>query len=77
MWILSPASLHQPLGSGRPGDRFCPLHSRAVLGEKLNKTELSGFQYSARGGSVKVRLAGDRVILGGHAVEVFSGKLLV
>jgi PhzF family phenazine biosynthesis protein len=46
-------------------------------GEKLNKTELSGFQCSFRGGSVKVKLAGDRVILGGHAVEIFSGKLLV
>jgi PhzF family phenazine biosynthesis protein len=46
-------------------------------GEKLKKTEVAGFQCSARGGSVKVTLAGDRVILGGHAVQVFSGQLLV
>ena len=46
-------------------------------GEKLGKTELAGFQCSERGGSVKVTLAGDRVILGGHAVEVFSGQLHV
>jgi PhzF family phenazine biosynthesis protein len=46
-------------------------------GEKLGKTEMTGFQCSARGGSVRVKLAGDRVILSGHAVHVFSGKLLV
>ena len=46
-------------------------------GAKLGKTELPGFQCSARGGSVKVTLAGDRVILGGHAVDIFSGLLHV
>lgn len=46
-------------------------------GEKLKKTSLVGFQCSARGGLVHVTLNGDRVILGGHAVHVFSGKLLV
>jgi PhzF family phenazine biosynthesis protein len=46
-------------------------------GEKLKKTNLVGFQCSARGGLVHVTLNGDRVILGGHAVHVFSGKLLV
>lgn len=46
-------------------------------GEKLKKTALMGFQCSARGGLVRVTLNGDRVILGGHAVHIFSGKLLV
>ncbi len=46
-------------------------------GEKLNRTEMTGFQCSARGGSVRMKLAGDRVILSGHAVHVFEGKLLV
>jgi PhzF family phenazine biosynthesis protein len=46
-------------------------------GEKLGKTEMVGFQCSARGGSVRVKLNGDRVILEGHAVPVFVGKLLV
>ena len=45
--------------------------------EKLKKTDMTGFQCSARGGSVRVKLAGDRVILSGHAVHVFSGTLLV
>jgi PhzF family phenazine biosynthesis protein len=46
-------------------------------GEKLKKIELNGFQCSARGGSVRVTLLGDRVLLAGHAVHVLSGKLLV
>jgi PhzF family phenazine biosynthesis protein len=46
-------------------------------GEKLNKTEMVGFQCSARGGLVRVSLNGDRVIIRGHAVHVFSGRLLV
>jgi len=46
-------------------------------GEKLKKTDMTGFQCSARGGSVRVQLSGDRVILAGHAVRVFSGTLLV
>jgi PhzF family phenazine biosynthesis protein len=45
-------------------------------GEKLKKAEMVGFQCSPRGGSVGVTLAGDRVILKGHAVHIFSGKLL-
>jgi PhzF family phenazine biosynthesis protein len=46
-------------------------------GDKLKKTSLVGFQCSARGGLVHVTLNGERVILGGHAVHVFFGKLLV
>lgn len=46
-------------------------------GEKLKKTELDGFQCSVRGGTVRVTLHGDRVILWGHAVHISSGQLLV
>jgi PhzF family phenazine biosynthesis protein len=45
-------------------------------GAQLGKTELTGYQASARGGVVQVRLAGDRVILGGQAVTVMTGELL-
>lgn len=45
-------------------------------GERMGKTELVGYQASTRGGVVKVRLAGDRVFLGGKAVTVFRGELL-
>jgi PhzF family phenazine biosynthesis protein len=43
---------------------------------KLGRAELRGYQASARGGLVQVRLAGDRVQLGGHAVTVMRGELL-
>jgi predicted PhzF superfamily epimerase YddE/YHI9 len=44
-------------------------------GERLGKAELTGFQASKRGGVVRVRVSGDRVILGGTAVTVFRGEL--
>jgi len=43
---------------------------------KLGKTVMSAYQASARGGEVRVRLNGDRVILGGDAVTVLRGSLL-
>jgi PhzF family phenazine biosynthesis protein len=45
--------------------------------KRLDKTEMVGFQASARGGIVHVRLLGERVILGGQAVLVFKGDLAV
>ncbi|MGE4188969.1 MAG: PhzF family phenazine biosynthesis protein, partial [Thermoanaerobaculia bacterium] len=44
-------------------------------GKKLGLSELSGFQASERGGVVRVRVAGDRVLLSGCAVTVLSGTL--
>jgi PhzF family phenazine biosynthesis protein len=43
---------------------------------KLNKTEFVGYQASARGGIVRVRLAGERVRLGGRSVTVLRGELI-
>lgn len=45
--------------------------------ERLGKTALRAHQVSARGGVVRVRVNGDRVVLGGTAVTVVSGELLV
>ena len=45
-------------------------------GEKLRKKEMTGYQASARGGVVRVTLAGERVLLGGQAVTVMTGELL-
>lgn len=42
---------------------------------RLGRGELTGFQASRRGGIVKVRVAGDRVVLGGQAVTVMRGEL--
>ncbi|NNC64789.1 MAG: PhzF family phenazine biosynthesis protein [Gammaproteobacteria bacterium] len=44
--------------------------------EQLGKTELTAFQASARGGTVQVRVAGDRVFLSGTAVTVLKGALV-
>jgi PhzF family phenazine biosynthesis protein len=46
-------------------------------GTKLGKVEMTGYQASARGGVVRVRLNGERVILGGQAVTVMQASLLV
>jgi len=44
---------------------------------RLGKSELVGHQVSARGGVVNVRVAGERVFLGGRAVTVLRGELTV
>jgi predicted PhzF superfamily epimerase YddE/YHI9 len=44
--------------------------------ERLGKSEFTAYQASARGGVVRVRVAGDRVILGGQAVTVLRGELV-
>ena len=45
-------------------------------GERLGKSRLVGHQVSARGGVVRVGLAGPRVRLAGRAVTVLRGDLL-
>ena len=42
---------------------------------RLGKTSMTGYQASARGGVVKVRVEGDRVVLIGQAVTVLRGEL--
>ncbi|MGA2274990.1 MAG: PhzF family phenazine biosynthesis protein [Bryobacteraceae bacterium] len=43
---------------------------------RLGKTEFTAYQASARGGVVRVRVNGDRVILGGQAVTVIRAELM-
>ncbi len=43
---------------------------------KLSRESLIGFQASARGGSVRCRPVGDRVVIGGRAVTVLEARLL-
>ena len=42
---------------------------------RLGRDELVGYQASKRGGTVRCRVDGDRVVLGGHAVTVTRGEL--
>jgi len=66
-------------GSGVPED---PVTGSAhcALGpfwqSRLGKRELVAYQASPRGGVVRVRVAGERVMLGGKAVTVLRGELL-
>lgn len=43
---------------------------------QLGKTQLMARQVSARGGTLRLKHNGDRVILGGQAVTVWQGELL-
>jgi len=66
-------------GSGVPED---PVTGSAhcALGpywqSRLGKSDFVAYQASPRGGVVRVRVAGDRVKLGGQAVTVLRGELL-
>jgi len=44
--------------------------------ERLGKNEMTAFQASERGGTVYVRVAGDRVFLSGQAVTVLTGIMV-
>jgi len=57
------------------GSAHCAL--TPFWSERLGKTEMVGYQASPRGGVVRVRLVGDRVKLGGRAVTVLRGELVV
>ena len=56
------------------GSAHCALGPYWV--ERLGKSEFTAYQASPRGGVVRVRLNGDRVILGGQAVTVMRGELV-
>lgn len=57
------------------GSAHCTL--APYWAERFQRPELVGFQASARGGTVQVRVAGDRVVLSGRAVTVSEVRLLV
>ena len=56
------------------GSAHCALGP--YWGVRLGKAEMLAYQASARGGVVRMRLAGDRVKLGGQAVTVLRGELV-
>jgi predicted PhzF superfamily epimerase YddE/YHI9 len=57
------------------GSAHC--HSGPFWSQRLGKSELLARQVSRREGVVRVRVAGERTILGGQAVTVFRGELAV
>ncbi len=56
------------------GSAHCAL--APYWAEKLGKQQLVAWQASRRGGLVRMKLSGPRVILAGQAVTVFRGELL-
>src|SRR5438046_1105395 len=56
------------------GSAHCAL--TPFWSERLQRTDMTAYQASPRGGVVRVRLAGDRVVLAGQAVTVVRGELL-
>jgi predicted PhzF superfamily epimerase YddE/YHI9 len=57
------------------GSAHCAL--AVYWGERLGRDELVGEQASARGGMVRMRRRGERVVLGGQAVTVSTVRLVV
>jgi predicted PhzF superfamily epimerase YddE/YHI9 len=57
------------------GSAHC--HSGPYWSGRLGKSELMAHQVSRREGVVRVRVSGDRTLLGGRAVTVFRGELAV
>jgi PhzF family phenazine biosynthesis protein len=45
--------------------------------QRLGRQELMGYQASARGGMVRVKMAGNRVLMSGKAITTLRGELLV
>ncbi|HEV7919255.1 MAG TPA: PhzF family phenazine biosynthesis protein [Thermoanaerobaculia bacterium] len=57
------------------GSAHCAL--APFWAERLGKTELVAYQASPRGGVIRIRLLDNRVKLGGRAVTVLRGELMV
>ena len=55
------------------GSSHCAL--APFWSKRLGKLELTAYQASPRGGTLYLRVEGDRVMIGGHAVTVFAGAL--
>jgi PhzF family phenazine biosynthesis protein len=56
------------------GSAHCALAT--YWSERLGKQDLLAYQASPRGGVLRLRLAGDRVLIGGQAVTVMTATLL-
>lgn len=56
------------------GSAHCAL--AAYWAPRLGRNDMTGYQASRRGGTVRMRLEGDRVVLGGRAVTVSEVELV-
>ncbi|HEY8691566.1 MAG TPA: PhzF family phenazine biosynthesis protein [Chloroflexota bacterium] len=56
------------------GSLHCAL--ARLWSARLAKPDLTAYQASARGGTLRLRVAGDRVLISGQAVTIFRADLL-
>ncbi|HEY0553882.1 MAG TPA: PhzF family phenazine biosynthesis protein [Thermoanaerobaculia bacterium] len=70
-YFVPGAGLHEDAATGSAHCMLGPYWT-----PKLGKPELLAYQASARGGTLKVRVEGERVRLGGQAVTVSKGRQL-
>lgn len=47
------------------------------LAARTGRSTFTGYQASRRGGTVAMRVAGNRVVVSGHAITTFEGTLLI
>src|SRR5262249_27180116 len=73
-----PPTPERKTGSAPDDDASHRHHCQALdfWRKRLGKSDFVAYQASARGGVVKVRVTGDRAILGARAVIVAQGELL-
>ena len=57
------------------GSIHCRLAS--YWSQKLGKNTFTAFQASARGGVLRLKLAGERVFIAGQAITMLSGTLVI
>ncbi|HEV8193479.1 MAG TPA: PhzF family phenazine biosynthesis protein [Ktedonobacterales bacterium] len=57
------------------GSSHCAL--APFWSQRLSKSEMTAYQASSRGGVLRVGVHGDRIAIGGQAVTVLRGELLV
>ena len=57
------------------GSSHCTL--AAYWSERLGRPALTGYQASARGGTIRVRMQGERVVIAGRAVTVSDVSMRV
>lgn len=57
------------------GSSHCTL--TPYWAEKLSKEKLRAYQASKRGGELDLEIAGDRILISGHALTVIEGNMRV
>ena len=71
-WFGAQAGIPEDPVTGSAHCQLAPLWA-----ERVGRTEMTARQMSPRGGTVAVRLAGDRVFLSGRCVRYLEGTVVL